>query len=132
MQEFRIQTSSFAPEFGRTPGGQISIVTRSGTNQFHGTLFEYLRNDILDANDWFANHVGLPKAKERQNDFGGTFSGPILKNNTFFFFSYEGLRLRLPVTSLTYVPDATFTPGGTTDSRQNAIAALQPYFNAFP
>ncbi len=53
MQEFRIQTSSFAPEFGRTPGGQISIVTRSGTNRFHGTLFEYFRNDVLDADDWF-------------------------------------------------------------------------------
>jgi hypothetical protein len=59
MQEFRIQTSSFAPEFGRTPGGQISIVTRSGTNAFHGTLFEYFRNDVLDANNWFANYNGL-------------------------------------------------------------------------
>src|SRR5258708_35086106 len=78
LQEFRIQTSTYAPEFGRTPGGQISIVTRSGANQFHGTLFDYLRNDVFDANDWFANSVGLAKPKERQNDFGGTFSGPIL------------------------------------------------------
>ena len=59
MQEFRIQTSSFAPEFGRTPGGQISIVTRSGTNAFHGTLFEYFRNGVLDARDWFVNFNGL-------------------------------------------------------------------------
>jgi hypothetical protein len=135
MQEFRIQTSTFAPEFGRTPGGQISIVTRSGTNQFHGTAFDYLRNDALDANDWFngyTNDPPLPKAKERQNDFGGTLGGPILKNRTFFFFSYEGLRLRLPQTTLTFVPDASFTPGGTTNSRQNAISALQPYLNAFP
>jgi hypothetical protein len=135
LQEFRIQTSTYAPEFGRTPGGQISIVTRSGTNQFHGTAFDYFRNDALDANDWFNGYTHsppLPKAKERQNDFGGTFSGPILKNSTFFFFSYEGLRLRLPLTSLTVVPDASFTPGGTTNSRQNAIPALQPYFNAFP
>src|SRR5262249_17593162 len=79
LEEFRIQTSSYSPEFGRQPGGQISIVTRSGTNQFHGTLFDYLRNDILDANDWFANSKGLPKPRERQNDFGGTFSGPIRK-----------------------------------------------------
>jgi hypothetical protein len=86
LQEFRIQTSSYAPEFGRTPGGQISIVTRSGTNQWHGTLFDYFRNDILDANDWFADQKGLLKPRERQNDFGGTFSGPILKNSTFFFF----------------------------------------------
>ncbi len=132
LQEFRIQTSTFAPEFGRTPGGQISIVTRSGTNQFHGTLFNYLRNDVLDANDWFANRAGLPKPQERQNDFGGTFSGPIFRDKTFFFFSYEGLRLRLPQTRLTIVPDASFTPGGTTNSRQNALPALQPFLNAFP
>src|SRR5712692_1079120 len=80
MQEFRIQTSTYAPEFGRTPGGQISIVTRSGTNRFHGTLFDYFRNDVLDANDWFANFNRLPKPRERQNDFGGTLSGPIHKD----------------------------------------------------
>lgn len=134
MQEFRIQTSTFAPEFGRTPGGQISIVTRSGTNEFHGTAFDYLRNDVLDASDWFngfTNSPPLPKAEERQNDFGGTLSGPILKNRTFFFFSYEGLRLRLPQTGLSTVPDASFTPG-TTNSRQNAVVAMQPFLNAFP
>jgi carboxypeptidase family protein len=136
LQEFRIQTSTYAPEFGRTPGGQISIVTRSGTNQFHGTAFDYLRNTVFDANNWFngvniLNPTPLPKAPEQQNDFGGVFGGPIVKDRTFFFFSYEGLRLRLPQTTLTDVPDASFTPG-TTNSRQNAIAALQPYLNAFP
>jgi hypothetical protein len=124
LQEFRIQTSSYAPEFGRTPGGQISIVTRSGTNQWHGTAFDYLRNDKFDANDWFAGSAGLPKPQERQNDFGGTFSGPILKDRTFFFFSYEGLRLRLPQTALTSVPDL--------NARQNALPARQPYLNAYP
>ncbi len=126
LQEFRIQTSTYAPEFGRTPGGQISIVTRSGTNEFHGTAFDYLRNDALDANNWFNKSVtpALPKARERQNDFGGTFSGPILKDRTFFFFSYEGLRLRLPQTLLTTVPDA--------NARQNAAQAAQPFLNAFP
>src|SRR5713226_6118744 len=84
MQGFRVQTSSFAPEFGRTPGGQVSIVTRSGTNAFHGTLFEYFRNDVLDANDWFVNFNGLAKPAERQNDFGGVFGGPVLKDKTFF------------------------------------------------
>jgi hypothetical protein len=63
MQEFKLQTSTYEPEFGRTPGAQVLIVTRSGTNSFHGSLFEYLRNDVLDANDWFANANGLPKAK---------------------------------------------------------------------
>ena len=88
-QEFRVQTSSFAPEFGRTPGGQISIATRSGTNAFHGTLFEYFRNDVLDARDWFVNFNRLPKPRTRQNDFGGVLGGPVRKDKTFFFFSYE-------------------------------------------
>jgi hypothetical protein len=127
MQEFRIQTSTYAPEFGRTPGGQISIITRSGTNQYHGSVFDYLRNDFFDASDWFNGYINnppLPKAKERQNDFGGTFSGPLLKDRTFFFFSYEGLRLRLPRTTLSTVPDL--------NARKNAIPAMQPFLNAFP
>jgi hypothetical protein len=124
MQEFRVQTSSFAPEFGRTPGGQISIVTRSGTNQFHGTVFEYFRNNVLDANDWFSNRDQLSQPEERQNDFGGVFGGPIVKDKTFFFFSYEGLRLRQPATQETVVPD--------TASRQQAPTSMQPYLNAYP
>ena len=124
MEEFRIQTSTYAPEFGRTPGAQISIVTRSGTDAFHGTAFDYLRNSVFDANDWFANNAGLPKPEERQNDFGGTFSGPIVRERTFFFFSYEGLRLRLPETTLTSVPDEA--------ARKNAVATVQPFLNAYP
>ena len=127
LQEFRIQTSTYAPEFGRTPGAQISIETRSGTNQFHGSVFDYFRNDVLDASDWFngyTNNPPLHKAEERQNDFGGVLGGPILKNKTFFFFSYEGLRLRLPNTMVTTVPSLS--------SRQNAIPSMQPIFDAFP
>jgi len=124
MQEFRVQTSSFAPEYGRTPGGQISIVTRSGSNQFHGTAFDYFRNSALDANDWFSSRDHLPKPEERQNDFGGVFGGPILTDKTFFFFSYEGLRLRQPATQETVVPDAA--------SRQQAPNTMQPYLNAYP
>jgi hypothetical protein len=124
MQEFRVQTSSFAPEFGRTPGGQVAIVTRSGTNDFHGTLFEYFRNGALDANDWFANFNHLPKPDEKQNDFGEVLGGPIIKDKTFFFFSYEGLRLRQPATTETVVPDAA--------SRQQAPPGVQPFLNAYP
>ena len=134
LQEFRIQTSTYAPEFGRTPGGQISIVTRSGTNRFHGSLFDYFRNDALDANSWFngfTNNPPLPKAAERQNDFGGTFEGPLFKNRTFFFFSYEGLRLRLPQNALSTVPDNASVQGGL-NARENAIPAMQPFFNAYP
>ena len=127
LEEFRIQTSTAAPDSGLTAGGQIAIVTRSGTNQFHGSIFNYLRNDVLDANDWFNGYTNtppLPKAEERQNDFGGTFGGPILKDRTFFFFSYEGLRLRLPQTELTQVPDL--------QARQDAIPAVQQFLNAYP
>jgi Carboxypeptidase regulatory-like domain len=85
MQEFRIQTSSYDPEFGRTPGAQISIVTKSGGNQFHGTLFDYLRNDIFDARNYF-DAPPLPKPPERQNDFGGTLGGPIRKEKNFLLF----------------------------------------------
>lgn len=98
MQEFRIQTSSYAPEFGRTPGAQISIVTKSGTNEFHGTAFDYLRNDFFDARNYFDAPPRI-KPPLRQNDFGGVFGGPLIKNKTFFFFSYEGLRLLLPQTA---------------------------------
>ncbi|HET9713607.1 MAG TPA: carboxypeptidase regulatory-like domain-containing protein, partial [Pyrinomonadaceae bacterium] len=124
LQEFRIQTSSFAPEFGRTPGGQVSIVTRSGTNEFHGTLFEYFRNNVLDSKDWFVNFNGLPKPQERLNDFGGVLGGPIRRDKTFFFFSYEGLRLRQPSTQQSSVPDS--------QSRQQAPATMRPYLDAFP
>jgi outer membrane receptor protein involved in Fe transport len=124
LQEFRVLTSTYAPEFGRSPGGQVSIVTRSGTNKFHGSLFEYFRNDVLDANDWFANRLGLSRPPLRQNDFGGVLGGPIIRDKTFFFFSYEGLRLRQPLTVATDVPSIS--------SRQRAPASIQPYLNAFP
>jgi hypothetical protein len=134
MQEFRVQTSSFAPEYGRTPGGQISIVTKSGTSQFHGVLFDYLRNDIFDARNYFdfdqpnptyGNTAALPKPPLRQNDFGGTLGGPIIKGKTFFFFSYEGLRLRLPQTETN---ESTYTAS----ARAAVAPAWQPFVNATP
>lgn len=138
LQEFKVMTSTFAAEFGRTPGAQVQIVTRSGTNQFRGSLYNYFRNDVFDANDWFANSRGLPKPALRQNNFGGVIGGPLYlprfgeggpafyngKNKTFFFFSYEGLRLRLPQTGLISVPSV--------QTRQQAPASLQPYLNVFP
>ena len=124
LQEYRIQTSTFEPEFGRTPGAQLSIVTRSGTNQWHGNLFEYLRNDIFDSRDYFARVNSLPKPAEKQNDFGGTLGGPILRDKLFFFFSYEGLRLRVPFTRTEIVPS--------TSLRASAIPAVAPLLNAYP
>lgn len=105
MQEFRTQTSTYAPEFGRSPGAQISIVTKSGTNLWHGSAFEYFRDDIFDARNYFDRahaqngRPALPKPPLSQNDFGGTVGGALRKDHTFFFFSYEGLRLRLPKTA---------------------------------
>ena len=124
MQEYKIQTSSFDAEYGRTPGAQLSIITRSGTNSFHGTAFEYVRNDLFDANSWFNNNTGLPRTAEKQNDFGGVFGGPLWKDKLFFFFSYEGLRLRVPESATDVVP--------TTYARQQASAAVAPLLDAYP
>jgi Carboxypeptidase regulatory-like domain/TonB dependent receptor len=132
LQEFRATTSTYSAEYGRTPGGQFSFTTRSGTNDWHGSAFDYFRNEAFDANNWFNDAEGVPKEKERQNDFGGTLGGPIRiphlyngKDKTFFLFSYEGLRLWTPQGLQTSsVPDQTL--------RQQAPAALQPILNAFP
>jgi hypothetical protein len=92
ISEFRVQTNDYTAEVGRTAGGVINIITKSGGNQFHGTLYEYFRNDVLDASnyDFGAN---LKKSELRQNQFGGSMSGPIRRNKTFFFGDFEGLRL---------------------------------------
>lgn len=124
LQEFRVETSSFAPEFGRTPGGQVVLTTRSGTDDFHGGVYDYFRNTVMDANDWFANHAGNPRAREEHNDFGGYLGGPIAKQKTFFFFSFEGARLRLPQTSVINVPSQT--------ARAAAPVGLAPFLNAYP
>ncbi len=132
LEEFRVATSTYSAEYGRNPGGQFSFVTRSGTNQWHGAVFEYLRNDALDANDWFNSYLGSPQPALRQNDFGGTLGGPIQipylfngRDRTFFFFSYEGLRLIQPqAATQVLVPDTTL--------RQNTPAPLQSVLNAFP
>jgi hypothetical protein len=125
LQEFRVETSSFAPEFGRSPGGQVILTTRSGTNDFHGGAYQYFRNSVLDANDWFANQSGQPRAAERHNDFGAFLGGPIRKDKTFFFVSYEGARLRLPQTSVIQVPSEWARTVA-------APAAIAPYLNAYP
>ena len=124
LLEFRIQTSTYAPEFGRQPGAQISVVTKSGTNRFSGTAFEYLRNDAFDANNWFADSNGLAKPALRQNDFGGALGGPILRDKLFFFGSYEGLRVRQPQIANTFEPSLA--------ARQSAPGAVQPLLNALP
>jgi len=103
VQEFRVESSNYTAEFGTGTGGQISLVTKSGSNQFHGSLFEYLRNDVLDAANFFDNITGQ-KAPLRLNQFGGSIGGPIVRNKTFFFGSYEGYRLRAGVNTIEAIP----------------------------
>ena len=126
LQEFRVETSTYAAEYGRTPGGQVLISTRSGTNEFHGDAFDYFRNDVLDANDWISNSAALPRAAERQNDFGGVFGGPIVHDRTFFFFSFEGLRLRQPQSGVAVVPSLS----ARTDP--NASVAAKAFLDSYP
>jgi len=93
IQEFRVQTNAYSAEFGRSGGGLITMVTKSGTNSFHGGLFEFLRNNALDANNFFANKNGNPLPPLQQSQFGANLGGPVIKNRTFFFAVYEGKRM---------------------------------------
>jgi hypothetical protein len=132
LQEFRVQSSTYSAEYGRNPGGQFSFETKSGTNQWHGTAYDYLRNGVFDAQDWFNDYFRTPEPALRQNDFGGTFGGPLQivpvnagKDKTFFFVSYEGLRLVAPqAATINFVPDAAL--------RLSAPTGLQQALNAFP
>ncbi len=148
LQEFRISTSTYSAEFGRQPGAQISLESRSGTNEYHGSTFDYLRNSAFDANNWFNDYATpvIPTPAERQNDFGGTLGGPVTvprvfsgKDRAFFLFSYEGLRLTDPEpATVYYVPSngtyntATYSNPLYKNLRANAPSALQPLLNSFP
>lgn len=104
IQEFTILTSTFSAEYGRNSGAVVNVVTKSGTNQIHGTLFEFLRNDKFDASNIFDNAAGQKKPKFRNNQFGFTLGGPIVKDKTFYFINYEGQRTRVGNTIFTTVP----------------------------
>lgn len=132
IQEFKISTSTFAPEYGRTPGGQISVVTRSGTNAFHGDAFDYLRNTVLDANDWFLNAAGKPRGVVQQNDFGGVVGGPIKKDKLFFFLSYEGLRLNAPQPSVKLVPTQNARTLAGAANNNGVTGWMSQFLNAYP
>ena len=92
IAEFKILTNNYTAEYGRNAGGVVSVVTKSGTNRLHGSLFEYLRNDDFNANDYFSNGAGLPRPILKRNQFGGTFGGPIVKDKLFYYFGYQGQR----------------------------------------
>jgi len=141
LQEFRVQSSTYSSEYGRNPGGQFAFETKSGSNQWHGTAYDYLRNGFFDAQDWFNDYFGKQEPALRQNDFGGTLGGPVRipglyngKDKTFFFVSYEGLRLIAPqAAAVSYVPDLCMRGMGACPSGRNpGTPALQPVLNAFP
>jgi len=146
MQEFKVQTSTYSAEYGRSPGGQIQITSRSGSNRLRGTVFDYLRNDVFDAFPAYSKYLNsaliasgnttslLKKPPLRQNDFGFTLGGPVVipglyngKDRTFFFVSYEGVRLRQPESGIVDVPSAAFrsNPAGFS-------ADLAPYIAMVP
>ena len=122
VQEFRVESSTYSAEFGRGAGGQITVITKSGSNAFHGSLFEYLRNDYMDARNYFDKN---PKAAPlRLNQFGGSIGGRIIKDKAFFFVSQENLAQRV------YVPFLQNTLSAL--ARSQAVAAIQPLLAAFP
>jgi len=121
VREFNVQRDSYGAEFGKHPGGQVQIATRSGSNQWHGTAFEFLRNNDLDATNFFDQ--GDPPPFQR-NQFGASLGGPIRTDKTFFFANYEGFRQHLHQTSVAFVPSAA--------SRAAAAPSVQPLLNLWP
>jgi outer membrane receptor protein involved in Fe transport len=92
VEEFKVEQTNFSAEFGFSGASVVNVIGRSGTNKFHGSVYEFFRDASLDANDWFANRAGNPIPPLRRHNYGGTIGGPIIKNKTFFFFDYDGLR----------------------------------------
>jgi Carboxypeptidase regulatory-like domain len=111
LDEFKLQTSTYAAEFGRSMGGVVNLQIKSGSNEFHGSGFEFLRNDAFDANNWFNNRAGRPKPEFSQHQFGGTIGGPIIKDKTFFFADYQGMRITQGQTYLSTMPSAAMRRG---------------------
>ncbi len=131
LQEFKVVTATYSAEYGTSPGGQFVLTTRSGTEHLHGSVYNYFRNEALDANDWFSNNSGFRRGQLRQNLFGGTLGGPIMvphlyngRSATFYFASFEGLQLVTPLSQVTNVPNLAL--------RSAAAPALRPILNSFP
>ena len=111
IKEFKIQTNLFSAEQGRNPGGQVNVVTKSGSNEWHGTAYEFLRNRSLDANNFFSNRARQGKPQFQQNQFGGAFGGRLIKNKTFFFGDYDGFRQNLGRLFVNTVPTVKMRQG---------------------
>jgi hypothetical protein len=121
VREFNVQRDSYGAEFGKHPGGQVVILTQSGSNEWHGAAFEFLRNNALDAPNFFDQGDAPPF---QRNQFGGSMGGPLQRDKTFLFANYEGFRQHLHQTSATFVPDAA--------SRAAAVPSVKPLLNLWP
>lgn len=124
IQEFKLQSGDFSAEFGHSTGGVVNAVLKSGTNHLNGDLWEYVRNTVFNANDYFAKQQGIARSPYHQNQFGGTIGGPVMipkiydgRNRTFFFFSYQGTRVTKPLSSSSDVPTAAMRSSDFTDFR---------------
>jgi hypothetical protein len=111
VQEFRTTIAGEGADMGHAAGGQVAIVTKSGSNQFHGSAYEYNRNTDFEANDWFSNRAGVPRPALIRNQYGASLGGPILKNKLFFFYNWEGRKDRSGVAINRLVPSATLQSG---------------------
>ncbi len=129
IQEFRVQTNNLGPEFGRLAGGAINLTTKSGTNSFHGSTYEFLRNRSLNANTFFNNAAGVRRPAFTQNQYGANVGGPVIKDRTFFFYSFEGFRLRQGASYLYSVPTDAMRAGDFSNVRNaagNVVAIYDP------
>ena len=124
IQEFSVLTSNYSAEYGKTSGGVVNAITRSGTNEFHGSAYEFLRNSVLDARNYFEDPT-LPKASFKRNQFGGDVGGPVIKNKAFFFADYEGIRQSKGIPNFNFVPSPEIRQT-VTDPEINKYLALYP------
>ena len=133
VKEFQVISNNYSAEYWSAPGAIVSVVTKSGTNALHGSLFEFLRNDNLDAANFFDNALGNPKPEFKRNQFGGSLGGPIVRDRTFFFGSYEGLRERLGTTGTARVPTAQTRQGIFPDGTTVTVNPIvKPYLELYP
>jgi Carboxypeptidase regulatory-like domain/TonB dependent receptor len=130
VQEYKVQTNNFSAEFSNTSGGVINVITKSGTNHLHGSLYEFFRDTGLNANNYFANGAGIPRAPFHYNQFGGSVGGPIIHDKTFFFFSYEGLRWTQAVTTTATLPTLPQRTGDFSQTR-NSAGQVIPIYDPF-
>jgi len=126
IQEFKVVTSPYSAEYGRSPGAAVSVSTKSGTNEIHGTAYGFYRNEDMDANDFFSERAGAPKPSNDQKQFGANLGGPVVKDKAFFFVDYERTRITRGVTRLTRVPTADERAGRFTSAVRDPLTG-QPF-----